>query len=160
MNKKAIHGRGIVIPLSLLQKPEENRDNSSEGELQPLQVATSGEQNMKNQQAQTIETTGTETVQAQPIKVDVPNPPASSQVNWDEYSKLRELEIRSAELMLRQNAQTFEQKLQQEDRSFLNRHLIPAAKFVGGVVTIFGAAALTSWLLGDGAPETTAPPVS
>lgn len=168
MNHKALLRLGIIPPLALAQKHEGKRDNSTDGEepssstpsvVQPLQ-----KDNIMSHASEAA-VAAAQPVQQQPAVVEIAPPPAVPPTAAKAYEL--EFHYRMAELDQRKReweAQTAYQKQlaawAEADRSFLNRHLVPAAKFVGGVVTVFGASVLVSWLTGDSTSVTeNIPPV-
>lgn len=67
--------------------------------------------------------------------------------------RLGELEQRKAEFTSQDKRLNQRMKWEEEDRKFVNRHLIPAVKFVAGTAAFFGIAAAVSALVGEDVTE-------
>lgn len=178
MQYKALLNMGIIPPLALTQKVPGKRDNSTDGE-EPSSSAPSVVQPLDKDKNIMSEIQGaavaavSQPAPQQPAVVEISAPPAeramtkSDVAALDYHARREEASVRMAELAQRQREWEAAQNLEKQrvawieaDRSFVNRHLLPAAKFVGGTLVVFGTAALFSWLTGDSSTVTdTIPPV-
>ena len=165
MNKKAMKARGIIPPLALVKNTESNGHNNNEGKLQPLQVdqpqlrrmkmpkEDGTAEDLKNAEG-TRETTKGATIT---LDLDANGEHSPMRLQWVHAANAAtELEIRK--LALQERAREFDagqRRIEQqmafaiEDRKFMNRHGIPALKFVGGVGVVVGVLSLVGWLTGE-----------
>lgn len=181
MNKRAMRAMGIKAPLALVKKHRGKRHNNNEetGESAPASslVPTSGDQDiMENQNtAESIETPATvqQPAPKQPTaaKVDLPAMDANDKAMVfmaelgvrQQEAEARKAEAEALKARLAEDARQFdvnhkvvEKKVawEEEDRKFVNRHVIPSTKFILAVASFFGIAALVGWLTGEDVTET------